>query len=186
MWIHYGRSKRRQRIAQWRSVVYHRNEKLNHPDLKIRKLATPTKVLKTVFFFLSIGVLQNYYTWKHNEFYFVFSLYPIPCWDLACLAYCLNTITLYVWVCAYFCSCWELTTFVFGIVLHVCFALFQVSETWTLPQRNFIVVSTRKIIFLRGPPAKFGTFRRPYLHVTRWTRSVLEVNQSTYRLRYGL
>jgi hypothetical protein len=91
-----------------------------------------------------------------------------------------------LWVCAYFCSCWEMTTFIFGIVLYVCFALFQVSETWILPQRNFIVVSTRKIVFLRGLPTNFAIYRRPYLRVTHWTCSVLEVHRSVYRLRYGL
>ena len=66
----YGRSKRRQRIAQWCSVVYHNNKKFYYPVLKTGKIATHTKVLKTIFF-RSIAVYY-YCTWKHNLLYFVF------------------------------------------------------------------------------------------------------------------
>lgn len=52
--------------------------------------------------------------------------------------------------------------------LHVCFALFQVSETPVLLRRNFIVVSTRNISFLRGRPnvpTKFDVYTRNHLRL---------------------
>jgi hypothetical protein len=56
----------------------------------------------------------------------------------------------------------EMKLFIFGIVLDVCFGLFQVSETPVLPQRNFIDVSTRQISFLHAPSTTVSVYTRPY------------------------
>jgi len=106
--------------------------------------------------------------------YFIFILYPIYCWDLACLVYSLNTVILCVGVCLLLFMLRDDNIYIWYCATSL---LRFVSGEWNvnLTSTEFHSCEYKKN---RLSPTKFTMYRRPYLRVTRWTRSVLEVHQS--------